>query len=156
MRRENLEQTDHPQVRHYGSGHHRAYDPNPDTVVIDTRIVFRILAGDEKVAADAFSRQPFLHVHGSSKWRSRFTGSRPADHLVFGEKRQGRATGTGESQGALGDQLQNRVDVVTDLVDLAANRFHPREQPASIGYGNSRVRLSGRRQFRGFFSLALW
>ena len=133
MRRENLQQADHPEIGHDGSGHERAYAQCATDFRIDTRIVFRILARDEEAAANAFSRQPVFCVHGGSQRRSWFAGSRPADHPVIREKRQGRATGSGETQGALGDEVQNCIDVVADLADLAANCFHRRDRCASIG-----------------------
>jgi hypothetical protein len=46
---------------------------------------------------------------------------RAADHFVVGKKRQRRARGSRETEGALGDELQNLI--VTDLADLQANCF---------------------------------
>ena len=124
MRRENLQQTNHPEIGHDGSGHERADALCATDFRIDSQIAFGILARDEETTANAFSRQPLFYVHGGSERRRGITGSRPADHLVIGEKRQGRATGSRETQGALGDELQNGIDIVTDLADLAAKRFH--------------------------------
>src|SRR5208282_6139339 len=124
------------------------------------RIVFRILAEDEVAAANAFSRQPSLHVHGSSQRRGGLAGSRPADHLVVGEKGEGRATGSRKTQGALGDELQNCIRVGTgigigfanvDFADFTANHFqtwrrgkprlYTRERFSLIGDRDDRTRL---------------
>ena len=138
MRRENLQQTYDPEMGHDGSGHERAYAQCATDFRIDTRIVSRVLARDEVATANAFSRETLFYVHRRSEQRGCFTGSRPADHLVIREKRQSRATGSGEAQGALGDQLQNCIDVlVTNLADLAANCFQRRSLPLRSGIGTT-------------------
>src|SRR5580658_3459633 len=119
MRKEDLQQADDPEVGHNGSGHERAYAQSPTDFPIDTRIVFRVLAGDKEAAANAFCRETLFYVHRGSERRSWITGSRPADHLVIHKKRQSCATGSGKAQGALCDQLRNCIDVlVTNLADL--------------------------------------
>src|SRR5258708_28929702 len=143
MRRENLEQADHSEIGHDGSGHERTYAQCATNFRIDTQIVSRVLTRNEKVAANTFSRQPVFHVHrGSERW-SWLTGARPADHLAIREKRQCRATGSRETQGAPGDELQNRIDVVTNLADLALNCFHPGGRSVSIEDGEDTAGLNG-------------
>ncbi len=92
MWRENLQQADHAKIGRDGSRHERTYAQCATDFGIDTGIVCRILARDEQAATNAFSRQALFCVDGSSERRSWFAGSRPADHPVTREKRQGRAT----------------------------------------------------------------
>ena len=132
-RREDLQQADHPEIGHERGSHKRADAQGATDLRIDTRIIFHIVAPDQESAANAFSRETLFYVHGGSQRRSRLTGSRPADHLVLGEKRQGRAAGTRETESARGNKLQNCIDIVADLADLDANCFHRREPSAFIG-----------------------
>ena len=137
-RRENLQQADHPDIGHDGNGYERAYAQSATDFRINARVVFHIAALDEEASANTFSGETLLYVHRGSERRRWFTGSRPADHLVIREKRQSRATGSGEAQGGLGDQLQNCIDVLfTNLADLAANCFQRREHSAWIGHWNN-------------------
>ncbi len=92
-RRENFEQADDPEIGDDGSSHQRTYSQGATDSGGDSRIVFRIRAGDEEAAANALSRQPLGYVDGGSQRRSGFAGSRPADHLGVCDKRQCCATG---------------------------------------------------------------
>ena len=93
---------------------------------MDARIVFRIFAGNKESLADAFSRQSVIYVDGGTQGWSWFAGSRPADHLVIREQCQSDAAGSSETQCVFRDEPQNGIDVVTDLADFAANRYHRR------------------------------
>src|SRR6202158_4733535 len=89
MRRENLQQADHPEIRHDGSGHERPYSQSATDFRIDTRILFRVLARDERAAANAFSRQAVFCVYGGSQRRSWLSRSRPGDYTFLREKNPG-------------------------------------------------------------------
>src|SRR5271157_1307657 len=129
VRRENLEQAAYAEIGDDGGSHQRADAKGATDLWIDARIVFHVFARDQESAASALSGETLFCVDGGSEGRSRIAGLGAADHFFIGrrrrsEKRQSGAAGSGESQGALRDELENCVDIASDLGHFGTNWFH--------------------------------
>ena len=132
MGREKFEQSNHAKIGDDGGGHQRADAKGAADFRIDTRIVLHILARDGDPRAHAFSGQPLSHVQQRAARWGRMPGRGAPDHFVVGDERQRGAAGSGELPGTFGDELQNRLDVVTEVADLAASCIEPRKRATSI------------------------
>ena len=123
MRRENLEQTDHPKIGDQGNRDEGADAKCATNFGIDARIVCDILTRDWKPAANTFAGETPFYFDRRAERRGRFAKAGSAQHFVICEKCEGRAACSCEIVCALGDQVEKHIDVVTEVADFATNKL---------------------------------